>query len=270
MMSRGHFCSMLDEYRTVTCITLFHNQMSFAPDRFDPAEFNARVLEWAKRTFLDEVHSGFLRSKTFDADRTVEQLTALRKQPLEHLRILAQVLPLRLISETPDAVERRKQLTPEQAQAVEQLRADYDAEWRKHWARSIDRLASANRIEVQREFKTAAKKGKLELKQIASVWNCEAVTAGPGEWGLICRRKWGRFTVSLNLGRAMTLGYTLSVLANDLHSIRYQDHYLGVLGVGAGEWNVQSAEDLPVKFEKATSFAKWHLEEYEAIIEQLA
>ena len=100
-------------------------------------------------------------------------------------------------------------------------------------------------------------------------WNCVAAGAGPGEWGIVWQRSWGRMTASLNLGRNMSLTYDVSVADNALESIRFHDNYMAVLGIGVGEWAVENADDLAEKLSKAIEFARWHLDEYEALANRI-
>jgi hypothetical protein len=46
-------------------------------------------------------------------------------------------------------------------------------------------------------------------------------------------------------------------------------HYLGSLGIGCGDWDVESKDEFVMKFLKAGDFGFWHAAEYEGIIARL-
>jgi len=238
-------------------------------DELYKQRFDAHLLEWARNVFAEELQSDFCRARAFDSPRTSRQLTALRKQPTEQMQILARVLPLQVFGNTPDRQERRSRLLPVERAAVEKLMADYDDADNECWTASVEAIARAGTKHAKAQFVEAAARGSVVASEIASRWKCELATAGRGEWGFIFNRSWGRFVVSIVLGRLRVVGYTLSMFDAALHSIRFNDHYLGVLGIGAGAWVVDSAAACEKKVLKAADFAYWHLQEYDKIVTEV-
>lgn len=233
-------------------------------------EFGVPLLAWARDQFTQEVNSDFQRSKQYDGLRVSEHVAVLQKQTPEQLAILSRVLPLGVFWETPDAIKARNQLTIEERQAVEKLRADYKAEHYRNYNQHLEILGREDHPEIKKLFGLAAKEGNGLQEQVGKQWNLVAARAGAGEWGLIGEKSWGRFTVSIHLSRVMTLSYTISIRNGVRETLRFHDHYLGVLGIGGGDWLVESKDEFIEKFFRASEFALWHAGEYEAILNCLS
>lgn len=231
-----------------------------------PKEFEIALLDWARNQFAQEVRSGFKRIEQYDGIRAKEHLTVLRKQSPRQLSILSDVLPLEVFWETPDAIQRRKQLANEERQAVEKLRTDYNAERERNFLRNVELLKRGEKREVKELFKLAVKTGNRLHKEVGQQRGWAIARAGPGEWGLIGQQDWGRVTISLNLSRNMNFSYHLGIVNNQSERVRFHDHYLMALGIGAGDWSVDNLDEVQEKFLKASKFAFWHAEEYETII----
>jgi hypothetical protein len=233
-------------------------------------QFNGRVVDWARSAFAEELRTGFRRSQTFDSFRTRRDLAILGERPRKQLELLAWVLPLQLLSNTPEVIERRNRLTAEEKEAVEQLCADYKTDHEEQFPLHVANIARRRDNEIKEQFNAASRKGNQIIKDIASEWKCDSVGAARGEWGLIFVRDGLRMVVSLKLARNMDLAYDLSLSdQTGAHSIRFHDHYLGVLGVSYGSWFVENAGQFPDKLLAASEFAIWHKREYDKIIEQV-
>ena len=169
--------------------------------------------------------------------------------------------------EGPEDLKRRAQLPPHEREIVQKFRDDYDRECREHFDEIAQRVARRNDRRVAEQFKAASRKGAQMLPEIASRWGWQNAGAAPGEWGLILQTSRLRFTVSLNLAREMTLSYDIGISDNiDSRSFRFHDNYLGVLGLGRGEWQVASPADFAEKLIHASKFARWHMQEYQKLI----
>lgn len=193
----------------------------------------------------------------------------LRRSP-EELRLLSRVLPMQVSWRIPDAERRRQSLSIEERVLVEELIADYDKELRRHNDELIKEISRRHRPDVQEQFVIANQTGKAIINSIALDWKYKAVRGGPGEWGLIADRKWGRITISLNLSRTMHFGYHVTIVNERRDSIRNGDDYLVVLGVVGGSWEVKCAHSFSEKIMKVWDFAAWHVGEYEAIIGRIS
>jgi hypothetical protein len=222
-------------------------------------EFNRLVIEWARAQFAEELRTHFQRMQLFDAPRTMELVNVMRSQPAENVEILAQVLPLGVFWEIPEAQQQRIRLPLVARRAVERLRSDYDMVYKKHWGQHVQRIALGNDVRVQREFRLAVRDVNALIRKLGARWNFRAEAAGQGEWGLIREKEWGRSTISLNLDRTLTVFYRISIRDNELRAIRFSDDYLSVLGLGSVGWTVENAGECIGKFIKAGEFALWHL-----------
>lgn len=229
-------------------------------------EFNERIIEWAREQFLQEIHSNFQRTEQYDGPRVKEHLSTLRMQSPQRLVILARVLPLGVFWETPKAINARGQLKSEEQEAVKKLRADYNEERARNWTQNLENLGRGERPDVKEQFAFATREGNRIQNEIAKEWKWRIARAGPGEWGFITDKKWGRITISLNLAKNMSLSYDLGLANSFGQSVRFHDHYLMALGIGAGDWSIERVEEFRGKFLKAAQFALWHAKEYQEII----
>lgn len=237
---------------------------------FFAQEFNARLFEWAKTCFLEEAATGFRRAQKFDALRSQRYLAVLRQRPETDLEILARVLPKQVLFDSPRDVARRNALPPNEKAPVERLHSDLKTDQQEHSSAYIMELAGRHHSEVKREFNVASQIGSELVGEIAKEQECEAVRAARGEWGLIFVRHDVRYCVSVNLTRYMLIDYSLSLSnCNSSYSVRFHDNYLGVLGIGGGEWFVRNAQHFPEQLRKAVDFALWHREEYEKMAENV-
>jgi hypothetical protein len=243
--------------------------MNFAMRNITAQEFGASLLTWARDQFAQEVRSDFQRTKRYDGLRVKEHLAALHKQTPEQLATLSWVLPLEVFWETPDAVERRSLLSHDERQAVEKLRADYNSERDRNSHQNMEMLRRGERRDIQKLFALAVKEGNRLQERFGKEKNWLIARAGPAEWGLIAGRSWGRVAISINLAKNMTLAYDVGISNSLGVNIRFHDHYLMVLGIGAGDWVVDSEDDFSDKFLKACEFAAWHAAEYEALANRL-
>jgi hypothetical protein len=238
------------------------------PDDVWIERFNACVLRWARERFAEELQTDFARAECFDNPRSREMLSVLRKRPVEDLKTLAEVLPLGVLSESPDAIERHNRLSPEVKVVVEKLNTDLDKDYREHFYESVAYLNRKDDKKIKAQFNIASQKGNQMVKEIASRWNCEAAGAARGEWGLILRKDWRRITISLKLARNMELGYGISI-SNLAASRRIGGgSYGGLLGFGIGGWDIESAEQFSGKLLKAIDFAWWQVQEFEKLISE--
>jgi hypothetical protein len=239
-------------------------------NNFNPTwieRFNSRVLQWARACFEEELQSDFKRVCTFDSAANREIISLLRSQSADDLKILQYVLPTGVFSESPDAINRRKQLGPRERNAVEKLRSDFDQECRKHFQEHVARIARKDDKTVKEQFNLASREGNNIIKNIASELKCEVGSGARGEWGLIFLSSMLRTTVSLDLARNMELGYRVGVFdLSSSRSIRFHDTYLGLLGFGIGQWDVGTADKFPEKIHTAIKFALWHVSEYDKML----
>jgi hypothetical protein len=229
-------------------------------------EFDALLLKWARDQFIQELSSDFRRSKQYDGLRAKEQLAVIQNQSPEQLAVLSRVLPLGVFWETPNAIKVRKQLTIEERQPVERLRADYHAEHNRNYNQHMELLRREHHPEIKKLFRSATREGNNLQNKIGKQRNLVVARAGAGEWGFIKEQSWGRVTISINLSRFLTLSYMISIKNNLGETIRFHDHYLGVLGIGGGDWQIDNENEFGIKFIKACEFALWHAGEYEGLI----
>ncbi len=233
-------------------------------------KFNAAVLEWARLGFAEELRTNFERAEQFDNVRNREMLSVLRRQSAEDLGFLAKVLPLGVFRESPDDINNRNRLPSEERQAVEKLRADFDHEYRVHFYEHTARFARRHDKLIKEQFNIASRKGNAMIKEIASQWEADAVGAARGEWGLILRKDWLKITVSLKLARYMEMGYHVGVSnLTSSERFRFHDSYLGVLGFGMGQWDIETADQFPEKLLRAAEFAMWHVRQYEELLDKI-
>ncbi|HEX3627667.1 MAG TPA: hypothetical protein VH280_19845 [Verrucomicrobiae bacterium] len=233
-------------------------------------DFDGPALAWARNQFDQEIQSDFQRTRQFDGSRAKEHLALLRRQSPEQLAILARVLPLGVFWQTPDAHEKRSQLSAEERTAVEKLIADYNSEKYGSFQKLLQKKWDHRRNpEHGKLIKELVKDGRKIHREIGEQKDLELATSGPGEWGLIGRRNWGRFVISINLGGAPSLSYRMGLYNATGDRIRFYDHYLMALGIGAGAWSVRDRSELSEKFLRAVDFATWHANEYEVIINRI-
>ncbi len=231
--------------------------------------FSELRLEWARAAFAEELRTDFHRAEAFDSPVSKEALRVLRRQSAQNLQVLANVLPLKVSWETPDAIERRRRLPNEAMKAVETFRADLEREHHEHFCEKLEPLWRANERSVKRSFQASVAIGNRLIMEIGDRWRCGVDGGAPGEWGLIFKRDWGRLTVSMNLSRSMDVRYTIALSDHTFRTIRPWEDYLTTLGIGAGAWVVESQEAFPDKLWRASDFAWWHLNEYEKIIRKI-
>lgn len=227
---------------------------------------DAAVLAWAKSAFEEELRTGLRRVSTFDDPFSQNLIEVFLRRPKAEIQILAEVLPLGVFWETPTSQRKRDLLPTEARQAVEHLRRDYDRHHMKHQAEYIQRLRGKHDEQAKKDFQRALRKARSTIETIATRWKCQIGRASPGEWGLIQDTNWGRWVVSLNLGRGMSLTYRISIFDSELLTIRFHDNYLVELGLGNGSWNVENADSCAEKLLTAIEFARWHVDEYENLI----
>lgn len=231
--------------------------------------FDAAVVEWAKQEFFKEIKSDFERARKFDSLRSKLQLSVIRRQSPERLRLLSQLLPSQVYWQSPDADRRREKLSGEQRSLIHDVMEDYNKVHRERNDELLQDLYRADEAEIKEQFMIANQAGKAIVTSIALNHKYRAARAGSGEWGLIAERAWGRITVSLNLERTMHLTYRVHIRNSQGDEVRSLDNYLYVLGFGVGGWKVDSADSISDKLMKAWDFASWHVGEYEAIIARL-
>jgi hypothetical protein len=234
-----------------------------------PQEFTPLLLSWARNQFAQEVRSGFRRVEQYDGLRAQEHLAVLRMQSPTQLAILSNILPLEVFWETPDAIQKRNLLAKEEREAVEKLRNNYNAERDRNFLRNVEFLKRGEKPEFKELFQQAVKIGNRLHNEMGKRHGWAIAQGGPGEWGLFNQKSWGRVTISVNLGKNIDFTYHLGITNNLRERIRFHDHYLMALGIGAGDWSADNLDQIPEKFLKATEFALWHAGEYEAILNQL-
>jgi hypothetical protein len=228
---------------------------------------NDRVLVWARKQFAEELRSGFARSKCFDSQSSREALSVLQRQSVENLAILAEVLPLGVFWDGPAMVEMRTKLPTHLRPAVEKLRGDYEQEYRMRFYQHVERVYRRHDKDVKKHFNFAVQKGNEIVKEIASQWQCELHSAARGEWGLVFLDNSVRMTLALKLARNMVLNYHVSVSnVSSSRSFRFHDNYLGLLGFGVGEWEMECADQFALKLHNASEFGLWHIREYRQLL----
>ena len=249
------------------CSTILHKGEGMNSDLVD--KFNSSLLNWAKSAFLEEVRSGFYKAQSLNGLCSRQRVGILREQSAENLQILARVLPLGVWSESPGVDAIRNGLSDDEWKAVESLEAAAVKVYREHWRAGYEHLARQNTAEFREQFRKASKSCIPIVKGIAAKWKCFFTGAGPGEWGLIGERPWGRITVSLTLKRYLDVGYSISICDQQFNSIVFHSAYLGVLGIGGSEWANENAQQVPETLIKAGEFIQWHVGEYEYLIEAI-
>ena len=234
--------------------------------------FAQRVLEnvrqWAERAFLLELETDFARARTFDGLFPRQRLAVLRQQPPENLRILARALPLGVWSDSPAAYEARKLLLWEERKALDSLLAASATLREDHWYASLRHIERGNVPEFRRQFRQGARACNAVIEQIANKWKTSVVSCEAGEWGLVREEPWGRITVSFDLLKYLDLTYSICLSDRNQHSQVFHHHYLGVLGIGSSEWANESAAQCPETLNNASEFVRWHVEQYEALVER--
>jgi len=233
-------------------------------------DFSGALLKWARTQFDKELRSDFQRARTFDSFRSQRDLAVLLDRSKSELEILARVLPLQVLANTPDANKRLRTLRANEIESVEKLQRDRHKDYLKHFDEGLGYLRRFDSLQGRAEFKTACKKGREIIKETARSINCEATGAANGEWGLIFYTAQWRIAVSLNLARWLELSYSISISGKaSHHNVCLHHIFLAVLGFGAGSWDIPNSEQFPDKLLKSIEFALWHKSEYERIIQGL-
>ena len=221
-------------------------------------------------SFEEELRSGFRNLNRFDDPWNQEISEVLRKRPASQLEILARVLPLGVFWERTSNIEKRQQLQNEEREVVAQLRIDYDRLCKERFSAQVERVSKSRSCATSEEFRSAIKIGKRKVEEISSQWACEFVTAGEGEWGIVSRRSSVTTTVSLNLGPDFSLRYHIGIFDTiRSRSLRSQDDYFKVLGLGAGGWKIAQLDQVAEKIDQISEFASWHLQEYRRIFRDI-
>lgn len=88
--------------------------------------------------------------------------------------------------------------------------------------------------------------------------------------GVVLRRPKITTTISLNFGPDFPLRYHVSIF-DTIHSrsLRFQDDYFKVLGLGVGGWKIDDARCLPEKMAQISDFGSWHVQEYNSILKDI-
>jgi hypothetical protein len=233
-------------------------------------EIASRTTDWAIDKFEDELRSGFQKIDLFDSPWNEEISRVLKGRPKNELEILAKVLPLGVFWQLPDMIDVRRRLAIREREAVERFRADYDRLCKENFSQQVERVSESRSPLAVRRLKSASPKGRKIVNEIGSEWGWESVSAGAGEWGLVFRGGRITTTVSLNLGRNFSLSYAIS-LFDTIHSrtLRYQDDYFKVLGLGDGGWQIGANDNFRKKIVQICEFASWHVHEYRRILKDI-
>jgi hypothetical protein len=234
-----------------------------------PQKVRKRIQSWAMRTFLVELSTDFSRAQTFTALMSKQRLAIVRAQPQEKLPILASILPLGVWSNHPGVDEVRKRLSAGELAALRGLETASAKLDQGHRSACLELRKKGHTAEFRQQFRKARRACNSVVKEIASKWDYAFASGGAGEWGLIHEKRWGRITVSWMLEPYLDLRYSISLTDLKQERVVFHDAYLSVLGIGPSEWANVNADQCPDTLIKASDFVRWHVDEYETLLEDL-
>jgi hypothetical protein len=181
------------------------------------------------------------------------------------LPVLAQLLPERVGLGYPESEILRSKLPLEQRRIVEDYRAAHHEIYLARHDELTTYIGKSGAKEFREEHKAASKRCLQVLKKIAADWDYDLEHAGSGEWELIAWKRWGTILIDLCF-RDMTLDYSLH-LAEKGQVRGHFDSYLSALGLSVSRWDFESAAEAEKEFPKALEFIRWHVDEYDRIVE---
>jgi hypothetical protein len=223
-------------------------------------------IQWARECLAYEVSTNFTRAQMFNSFLCRIAIEALRRQPPEHLPVLMQLLPERVGLGYPESEILRSKLPLPQRRIVEDYRAVHHEIYLARHDELSTYIGKSGKKEFREEHKATSKRCLQTLKKIAADWDYDLVNdAGPGEWELIAWKRWGTILIDLCF-RDMTLDYSLHL--SEKGQVRgHFDSYLSALGLSVSRWDFESAAEAEEEFPKVLEFIRWHVDEYDRIVE---
>jgi len=227
---------------------------------------NDAVMAWARNEFANEVQHDLSRAKSFDGMVSQILVEALERFSVEELKVLAEVLPLKVASTGPRATARRNQLPSDQRQLVERLQEVSFKVSSERWKERSEYIHKMNSEDMIDEAKSVANRAASIIKQIASDWGFACRKVERALWRLTAQKNWGELSVQFDLGSTMEFQYFIFALDKGGQRLRWHDHYLGVLGIGPSAWRIKSADECCDQILARSEFIRWHLNEYDRIL----
>jgi hypothetical protein len=226
-------------------------------------------LDWAKRAFQDEVATDFQRAQTFDAYTSNAILRMLKGLSGERLQVLAAALPTSLWVGHPAAESLIGQLPTSDKQATEEFKQAVERLLRENWQEISNLIARKRQPEILAEAQRIKTIGLPIVKEFAAKLGYQAEKIDPEVWRLSASKRWGRISADIGFESPLELTYVIFVYDSKGVPLRQGDHYLGVLGIAPSSWSIANADECRDKVLKACEFVRWHLGEYEEIMDAL-
>jgi hypothetical protein len=226
-------------------------------------------LEWAKRSFQQEVIADFERAKSFDGYDSKLAVKALRAFPVENLRLFAHALPTSLWVSHPESANLIGQLSTSDKQATEGFQQAVQHLRQQEWREFSDHIARKRRPETLAEAQRVRAVGLAVVKEFAGKSGYNAEKIDPEVWRLSALKGWGRISADLSFESPLELSYAIFVHDPKGVPLRQGDHYLGVLGIAPSSWAITNAEECREKALRACDFVQWHLSEYVKLMDAL-
>jgi hypothetical protein len=220
-------------------------------------------LNWAIAAFRFEISTSFARAQTFDSSLSRRVVSIIQNKPVEQLDVLASILPLGVLYD----VRQRNQLPSFEKRLVEELLTERDSDYLISTRKEIEsghRLTADERLALFRKSKPHCNR---VAKRFAKESGFNLQICGK-DFGFLADRKWGKIVLAMALTKTPEVTYSISLLDHSHRPIRQYDSYLAALGISDSYWKVEDAEQAAEKFSKAWEFARWHVEEYEKIMDR--
>jgi hypothetical protein len=225
------------------------------------------VLDWARNAFAHEIREDFARATSFDGMLSQIVVAPLKRFAPQDLNILAEVLPLGVASTGPSSTALRNQLPPEQRKIVEQFQEMTYTVRSERWAEYSQDIQKVTSESAREEARSIVHVATGEIGTIASQWGFKCVKIDRSTWKLTSLKEWGELSVQFDLGSPLRLHYGIFIYDRTGNQVRRHDHYLGLLGIGPSEWAIENARECPDRLRKAGEFIRWHVSEYERILQ---
>jgi len=236
---------------------------------FDPALVFDAFLDWAKRSFHQEVIANFERAKSFDGYQSKLALKTLRAFPADKLQLFAHALPISLWASHPSAQDLIGQLSATDKQLAEEFQQAVQRFRQQEWQEFSDQIARKRQPETATEAKEVKAVGLSVVKEFAGRSGYNAEKIDPKVWRLSVVKDWGKIMADLNFESPLELSYAIFVHDPKGVPLRQGDHYLGVLGIAPSSWAISNVGECREKVLKACDFVRWHLSEYVKLMDAL-
>jgi hypothetical protein len=231
--------------------------MSWADD------LQARLDEWGKAAFAQELEMGFRRARIFDGKWARIYFDALGQFSTEDLKILGNILPVM-------NDEFRKSLAERESQLIDAFYEARKAMILSRREKFIEEATLSLREPLRGELVKIKQMAPGLFKEMAKRWDCKIRKVETSVWMLSRLERWGEIFIPLDLHEAGEFSYDISIEDNDYRRVLQRDDYLNRLGLHSkSACQVTSADTFTEKIGKVAEIIEWQLQEYIRIIEPL-